>query len=289
MSEQIDKKPETEEKQDKAPAPEEKTSVTKHSISIKGKRLNYTVTAGTILLKEEDVEKGAKPKASIFYVAYTLDDVEDHSTRPITFSFNGGPGSSSVWMHLGLLGPKRVEIPEDGKPATPPYELIENEFTLLDKTDLVFIDPVSTGYSRSVPGEQPDQFHGYKKDIESVGDFIQQYTTRSHRWSCPKFIIGESYGTTRAAGLSTYLQDRHGMYLNGLMLISSILNFSTARFDAGNDLPFLLFLPTYTATAWYHKKLSPELQTGPGCHHRQGQGFCLQPICPRPDAGQPAF
>ena len=260
MSEQKDKKIEDDTKEDKTPTPEEKTSVTKHTISIKGKKLNYTVTAGTILLKEEDVDKGAKAKASIFYVAYTLDDVEDHATRPITFSFNGGPGSSSVWMHLGLLGPKRVEVPEDGSPATPPYELIENEFTMLDKTDLVFIDPVSTGYSRSVPGEQPDQFHGYKKDIESVGDFIHQYATRNHRWSCPKFIIGESYGTTRAAGLSTYLQDRHGMYLNGLMLISSILNFSTARFDAGNDLPYLLFLPTYTATAWYHNKLSPEFQ-----------------------------
>jgi carboxypeptidase C (cathepsin A) len=193
-------------------------------------------------------------------VAYTLDDVKDPTSRPITFSFNGGPGSSSVWMHLGLLGPKRVEIDDAGEPAPPPYELVDNEYTLLNKTDLVFIDPVSTGYSRSVPGEKPDQFHGYKKDIESVGDFIQQYTTRNARWSCPKFIIGESYGTTRAAGLSTYLQDRHGMYLNGLMLISSILNFGTARFDPGNDLPYILFLPTYTATAWYHNKLSEELQ-----------------------------
>lgn len=256
MSEPKDKTTEAE----TTPIPEEKTTVTTHSISVNGKRLNYTVTAGTIILKEEDEENGPKAKASIFYIAYALDDVEEPTKRPVTFSFNGGPGSSSVWMHLGLLGPKRIEISQEGLPIPPPYKLIENSYTLLEKTDLVFIDPVSTGYSRSVPGEKSDQFHGYRKDIESVGDFIHQYTTRYHRWTCPKFIIGESYGTTRAAGLSSYLQDRHGMYLNGLMLISSILNFSTARFDPGNDLPYMLFLPTYTATAWYHKKLSPELQ-----------------------------
>jgi len=240
--------------------PQEKTSVTKHTISIGGKVIKYTATAGTLILKEEDEEKGTKPKASIFYVAYTQDDVDDFAKRPITFSFNGGPGSSSVWMHLGLLGPKRVLLDKDGMPLPPPYKLVENEFSLLDTTDLVFIDPVSTGYSRSVPGEKSEEFHGVKKDIESVGDFIQQYTSRNKRWLSPKYIIGESYGTTRAAGLSGYLQDRHGMFLNGLMLVSSILNFGTARFDPGNDLPYILFLPTYTATAWYHKKLNSELQ-----------------------------
>ena len=240
--------------------PEEKTTVTKHQIHIGGKDIHYTATAGTIILKEEDEEKGEKPKASIFYVAYTMDDVQDLTKRPITFSFNGGPGSSSVWMHLGLLGPKRVHLDTEGMPFPPPYNLVENEFSLLDKTDLVFIDPVSTGYSRSVPGEKSEEFHGVKKDIESVGDFIHQYTSRNRRWISPKYIIGESYGTTRAAGLSGYLQDRHGMFLNGLMLVSSILNFGTALFDPGNDLPYILFLPTYTATAWYHKKLNSEYQ-----------------------------
>ena len=255
-----DKTEEKQEKQEKPEVPEEKTVFTSHTTTLGGQEIKYSVTAGPIVLKEEDEEKGVKPKASIFYIAYTRDDVDDHAKRPITFSFNGGPGSSSVWLHLGVLGPKRVKLDEDGKPYPPPYELVENEHSLLDKTDLVFIDPVSTGYSRTVPGEKAEQFHDVKKDIQSVGDFIHQYVTRNKRWGSPKFVIGESYGTTRAAGLSNYIQDRHGMFLNGVMLISTILNFGADRFDPGNDLPFYTFLPTYTATAWYHNKLSPELQ-----------------------------
>jgi carboxypeptidase C (cathepsin A) len=251
---------ETPNETEKKPVPEETSTTTQHSMIVNGKELKYSVTAGTIVLKEEDEEEGRKAKASIFYVAYTLDGVKDLGERPITFSFNGGPGSSSIWMHMGMLGPKRVLMDEDGMPYPPPNQLVESEYTLLDKSDLVFIDPVSTGYSRAVPGEKAEQFHGVKKDIESVGDFIHQFTTRNKRWASPKFLIGESYGTTRSAGLSGYLQDRHGMYLSGIMLISSILNFSTARFDPGNDLPFILFLPTYTSTAWYHKKLEPDLQ-----------------------------
>jgi len=163
-------------------------------------------------------------------------------------------------MHLGLLGPKRVLMSDEGKPVGPPYQLVDNEFSLFDQTDLIFIDPVSTGYSRTVPKEKPDQFHTVKKDIRSVGDFIRIWTTRNKRWISPKFLIGESYGTTRAAGLAGYLHERHGMYLNGIMFISSILNFITAQFDEGNDLPYILFLPSYTATAWYHHKLSDPLQ-----------------------------
>ena len=259
MTEENTSPKETDKKETPEP-PEETAVTTHHSMMLGGKELKYTVTAGTILLKEETEEDGTKAKASIFYVAYSLDGVKDPSKRPLTFSFNGGPGSSSVWMHMGMLGPKRVLLDEDGMPYPPPNQLVENEYSLLDKTDLVFIDPVSTGYSRAVPGEKADQFHGVKKDIESVGDFIHQFTTRNKRWASPKFLIGESYGTTRSAGLSGYLQERHGMYLNGIMLISSILNFSTARFDAGNDLPYILFLPTYTATAWYHHKLDDDLQ-----------------------------
>ncbi len=251
---------EKEKQEEKTPVPEDTQSITKHSMTIDGKKLDYTVTTGTLVLHEEDEEKGEKPKASIFYIAYTLDDVEDPASRPLTFSFNGGPGSSSVWMHMGMLGPKRVLLDDDGMPFPPPYKLVDNEYSLLDKTDLVFIDPVSTGYSRTVPGEKSEEYHGVEKDVESVGDFIHQYTTRSKRWLSPKFIIGESYGTTRAAGLSGYVQQKHGMYLNGLMLVSSILNFATARFDPGNDLPFIFFLPTYTSTAWYHKQLDDDLQ-----------------------------
>ena len=253
-----DKAAEKPKEEKKPPAPEEKIVQTKHSLKIGGQEIKYTATAGTILLKLED----GTPKASIFYVAYTKDDVTDPSHRPLTFSFNGGPGSSSVWLHLGLFGPRRVQMGDAGSLLPPPYKLVDNDVSLLDISDLVFIDPVSTGYSRAVPGEAPQQFHGITPDVESVADFIRLYATRSKRWSSPKFLAGESYGTTRAAGLSGYLQQRYGMYLNGIVLISSILNFETAEFDAGNDLPYILYLPTYTAIAWYHKKLPPDLQGG---------------------------
>jgi carboxypeptidase C (cathepsin A) len=254
---------ENDKKEEKYPTPEEKIVTTRHSVILNGKGLTYTATAGTLILKEEhekeDKAEGEKAKAAIFFVAYTRDDT-DPATRPITFAFNGGPGSSSVWLHLGLLGPKRVQADEDGNAPPPPYRLVNNDYSMLDQTDLVFIDPVSTGFSRAVPGEKPKEFHAFQKDIESVGDFIRLYTTRYQRWSSPKFLAGESYGTTRSAGLSGYLQERHGMYLNGIMLISSILNFQTAYFTPGNDLPYALFLPTYAATAWYHGRLAPDLQ-----------------------------
>ncbi len=245
--------------------PADDLSITHHSIEINGEEINYTVTAGTIVLKEEGKKKGkatgVKAKATLFFVAYTLDGVENPSARPLTFAFNGGPGSSSVWLHLGVLGPRRVYLEEDGKAPPPPYHLVDNEFSILDITDLVFIDPVSTGYSRAVPGEKPDEFHNFKKDIESVGDFIRLYTTRYRRWTSPKFVIGESYGTTRASGLAGYLQKEHGFYLNGLMLVSIVLNFQTIRFGTGNDLPHILYLPTFAASAWHHQRLSEELQS----------------------------
>jgi len=253
-----DKAAEKPKEEKKPPTPEEKIVQTKHSLKVGGQEIKYTATAGTILLKLED----GTPKASIFYVAYTKDDVSDPSQRPLTFSFNGGPGSSSVWLHLGLFGPRRVQMGDAGSLLPPPYKLVDNDVSLLDISDLVFIDPVSTGYSRAVPGETPQQFHGITPDVESVADFIRLYATRNKRWSSPKFLAGESYGTTRAAGLSGYLQQRYGMYLNGIVLISSILNFETAEFDTGNDLPYILYLPTYTAIAWYHKKLPPDLQGG---------------------------
>ena len=256
-------------KEEPQEAPKDNLVETQHSITLNGQQISYTVTCGTIVLKEESEKKGEnegesegeKPKASVFFIAYTLDNVPDRSQRPITFSFNGGPGSSSVWLHLGVLGPRRVLMGDAGALLPPPYRLADNAYSLLDVTDLVFIDPVSTGYSRAVKGEKARQFHSLKKDIESVGNFIRLYASRYQRWGSPKFLIGESYGTTRASGLSGYLQQRHGMYLNGIMLISSVLNFATIEFEVGNDLlPYVLFLPTYTATAWYHKRLPPELQ-----------------------------
>ncbi|MEA3440069.1 MAG: peptidase S10 [Chloroflexota bacterium] len=265
-----EKKPknETTPEEEQTPIQKDLLVETKHAITLDGVEIPYTVTCGTIVLKEESEKKGEqageaegeKPRATIFFIAYTHDEVEDKSSRPVTFSFNGGPGSSSVWLHLGLLGPRRVLMGDVDNLLPPPYHMEDNTHSLLDQTDLVFIDPVSTGYSRPVPGEKAKEFHGFKKDIESVGDFIRLYCTRYQRWNSPKFLIGESYGTTRAAGLSGYLQERHGMYLNGIMLISTILNFQTHRFDQGNDMPYIVFLPTYTATAWYHKRLVEDLQ-----------------------------
>jgi len=243
-------------KDEKKPAPEDKSVQTKHSLKIGGQEVKYTATAGTMVLKLED----GTPKASIFYVAYTKDDVTDAAKRPITFAFNGGPGAGSLWLHIGALGPRRVEMGDVGNLLPPPYKFVDNEASILDVTDIVFIDPVTTGYSRTVPGEADKQFHGVQEDVQSVGDFIRLWATRNRRWGSPKFLAGESYGTTRAAGLSGYLQQRYGMYLNGIILISAILNFQTAEFDTGNDLPYILYLPTYTAIAWYHKKLPGDLQ-----------------------------
>lgn len=264
-----------------APPPVDVISRTSHTVTIAGRTLAYTATTGRLILKAEDEKEGEKPKAAIFFVAYTLDPPEgtsesDHAAaRPITFSFNGGPGSSSVWLHLGLLGPRRVTLESDGRPLPPPYRLVNNDFSLLDKTDLVFIDPVTTGFSRAVPGEKDQQFHGFKPDIESVGDFIRLFISRYHRWGSPRYLIGESYGTTRAAGLAGYLQERHGLYLNGIMLISVVLNFMTLDFDPGNDLPYVLFLPTYAATAHYHHRLPPELQADLGRTLAEVEAFAL--------------
>ncbi len=246
----------TEEKtQPKAPL-EEVVSETNHSIRVGDIQIDYTARAGTLVMRDEE----KKPKASIFYVAYRREGIEDTSERPVTFSFNGGPGSSSVWLHLGAFGPKRVLLDAEGHPLPPPSVLVDNEYTLLDLTDLVFIDPVTTGFSRAAPGEDPKQFHGVTEDVESVGDFIRLFVSREKRWNSPKFLAGESYGTTRAAGLSGYLQDRHGLYLNGIILVSSVLDFQTLIFSPGNQTPYFLYLPSYAATAWYHGKLSAELQ-----------------------------
>jgi len=251
------------EKKEEKPTPKDNLVVTKHKVTIGGKEIKYTVTAGTMILKEETADRekeaeGEKPRAQIFFVAYTKDGVTDKSKRPITFSFNGGPGSSSVWLHLGVLGPRRVVLTDEGEMPKPPFKLTNNQFSILDDTDLVFIDPMNTGYTRPVDGVAPKEWHGFKKDIQLVGDFIRLYTTRNNRWLSPKFLAGESYGTTRSAGLSGYLQDRHGMYLNGLMLISVVLDFTTIDFNLNNDLPNILFVPGYAATAWYHNVLKPK-------------------------------
>jgi carboxypeptidase C (cathepsin A) len=250
--------PEKEKETEKEPV----LSVTEHELTIGGKIIKYRATAGYMLMKDA---KNEKAKANIFFIAYTKLDTDAEKVEPakraVTFSFNGGPGSASIWLHMGAIGPKRVVMTEKGESLPPPYRMMDNDATWLDATDLVFIDPVSTGYSRAAKDEDPHQFHGFTEDIASVGDFIRLWTTRNQRWASPKFLVGESYGTTRASGLSDYLQERYGLYLNGITLISSIMNFQTARFTQGNDLPYQLFLPTYTAAAWYHKKLGGALAT----------------------------
>ena len=241
------------------PKDKPKESVTQHSVTINGAKVDYTVKAGLIPLKDPE----GKPTAEIFYVAYTKDGAGDLTKRPLTFSFNGGPGSSSVWMHMGLLGPRRVKLKDDGGALPPPYTLVDNEYSLLDETDLVFIDPVGTGYSRASKPDEAKKFFGVKEDAQSVAEFIRLYVTKNTRWSSPKFLIGESYGTTRAAYLSGLLANKHRMNLNGIMLVSTVLNFQTIWGGEGNDLPHALYLPSYTATAWHHRKLPQDLQSKP--------------------------
>lgn len=246
------------------PHHEDTSTETTHTVAVGGETIEYTATAGHLVLKDEE----GKKQASFFSISYVRNDVRDRRSRPVVFSFNGGPGSSSVWLHLGAFGPRRVRLEAAGWPLPPPGRLVDNEHSLLDIADLVFIDPVSTGYSRAIPEEEAKSYHHFKKDLESVGEFIRLWLARNHRWGSPKFLAGESYGTTRSAGLAGHLLKRHGLYFNGLILVSSILNFQTAGFDTstwtfnrGNDLPYALFLPTYAATAWYHRRLPDDLQS----------------------------
>jgi carboxypeptidase C (cathepsin A) len=237
--------------------PKDDVVTTRHTLKVGRRTLRYTATAGRVVLREEVLEegvfKGHQAKAEMSLTSYVL-DAPAGTNRPVTFAFNGGPGSSSVWLHLGLLGPRRVDSGDVGHLTPPPYGLLDNVETLLTVSDLVFIDPVSTGYSRAVEGGKPKDYHGFKADIESVGELIRLWTKRNNRWLSPKFVAGESYGTTRAAALAEHLQTAHGLYLNGLMLISSVLDFATVDFDFKNDRAFVDYLPTYAAVAHYHGK-----------------------------------
>jgi carboxypeptidase C (cathepsin A) len=233
-------------------------------------KLDYSTHTGYLDLKNDT----GKLIAKVFFTYYRKKG-EATANRPITFTFNGGPGSSSVWLHMGGLGPKRVLLKDDGTATAPPYKYINNEYSWLDKTDLVFIDPVSTGYSRAASGESPKQFHGYVEDIQSVGSFIRYFLSKYERWGSPKFLAGESYGTTRAAGLSKFLTDSYRIYINGIFLISPVLNFGTNDYYIGNDLPRALYIPSYTAAAWYHKKLAPELQSDFAKAIRESEAFAL--------------
>ena len=227
--------------------------VTHHQITLQGKPLRYTATAGRLPIKRAD----GKIEAEMFFVAYTLDG-QEANRRPLTFAFNGGPGSASVWLHMGALGPKRVVLQKDGFMPAAPYRSEDNPYTALDKTDLVMVDAIGTGFSRASTTEIAKKYWSVKGDIQAFGEFIRLYLTRYERWSSPLFMLGESYGTTRAAGVSGYLTDR-GISFNGIILLSTVLDFQTLEFTKVNDEPFALILPSYTMIAAYHKKLAPEL------------------------------
>ncbi len=243
---------------------------TQHEITLGGELVRYSATVGALRVRED----GDEAKADMFFVAYQREGVES-AQRPVMFTFNGGPGSSSVWLHMGAFGPRWVAMPENGERPKPPFDLQDNEHSILAHTDLVFIDPVTTGYSRPVEGQKGGQFHGVREDVRWIGEFIRLWTTRYERWDSPKFLAGESYGTTRAAALAQYMESRLGWYPSGVILVSSILSFQTARFDAGNDLPYPLFLPTYTATAWFHGQLAPDLQQDLRATLDEAEAFAL--------------
>jgi carboxypeptidase C (cathepsin A) len=227
--------------------------ITHHQATVNGKTLNYTATTGRLPIKRED----GKIEAEMFFVAYTLDG-QDAGRRPLTFAFNGGPGSASVWLHMGALGPKRVVLQQNGFMPAAPYRLEDNPDTILDRSDIVMVDAMATGYSRAATAELTKKFLGLKGDVQAFGEFVRLYLSRYDRWTSPLFLLGESYGTTRAAGLAGYLAD-HGIAFNGVTLLSMAVDFQTLEWNKSNDLPYILLLPTFNMIAGYHHKLAADL------------------------------
>ena len=232
--------------------PKAESSVTQHHFTGGGKSFDYTATAGTLIVRDDN----DKPVASMGYVAYTRKDVKDIGTRPLMFAFNGGPGSSSLWLHMGVLGPRRV-IVSDPTPTPPaPFHTVENEFGVLDKSDLVMIDPVGTGLSHAVCEHKDDEFWSVDPDIDSIGRFIAQYVSDNNRWGSPKYLLGESYGTTRGAAIVDYLRARRSLTFNGLVLVSVATDIEAIFAELpGNDRPYAVYLPGYAAVAWYQHAL----------------------------------
>jgi carboxypeptidase C (cathepsin A) len=233
----------------------EKVSTTHHTVSVDGEKIDYTARAGTMVLYDEN----GKPKATVFYISYTKDGT-DSTKRPVTFFFNGGPGSASIWLDMGIMSPMHPTMGPDGHQPAPPYDLVPNPYTPLATTDLVQVDAMMTGYSRPAPGVAASDFTGTQNDITMFGEFIRDYLDKYHRWASPKYLFGESYGTFRSAGLANELQEREGVYLNGVMLLGTVLDLGNIAPSPINDNAYAMFLPTYTATAWYHKKLPADLE-----------------------------
>lgn len=264
---------------DEAPKKEavkEKATVSvKKSYQINSKTVPFDVTTGYLSLENNKAEQVAK----VFYTAYIQENTKSEQ-RPIMFAFNGGPGSASVWLHLGVLGPKIIEMTDKGETLPPPYKLIENKHTWLDLCDIVFIDPVGTGFSRPETEQKPDGFYGFKNDAKWVSEFIRQYVNANKRWDSPKYLCGESYGTTRAVGVADYLMSKHGMYLNGIVLVSCALDFETLREYDGNNLPFVCNLPAYSAAAFYHKQLADSLQADLPSLLKKAEHFAINTYAP---------
>src|SRR5581483_9839109 len=231
---------------------EEKISTTSHTVRLDGREIKYTATAGTLPIRLDNGQVVAR----MFFVAYTKDG-DDVKTRPLSFLYNGGPGAATIWLHMGSFAPKHVQMAEDGFQPAPPYHLVDNENSLIDVTDMVFVDAISTGYSRMTPGNSSAQFHGQSGDLRAFGEFINEYLTHFSRWPSPKYLIGESYGTIRSAGLAQEIQERHGIELNGIALISSLLTYQTLSPAPENDVAYAANIETIAAVAWYHKKLPP--------------------------------
>ena len=236
----------------------DKISQTSHAIKIDGREIKYTASAGTLPIRLDD----GKVAARMFFVAYTKDG-EDARTRPISFLFNGGPGSASVWLHMGSFAPRKARMADEGFLPPPPYQLVDNEYSLIDASDLVFVDAIDTGFSRVMPGVDNQQFHGQEGDIRAFGEFIAEYLDTYNRYPSPKYLIGESYGTIRSAGLSRELQTRHGIELNGIVLVSALLSYQTLQPAPNNDIAWAVQIQTFAATAWYHKRLPADLQQKP--------------------------
>lgn len=226
--------------------------ISKHAIKIDNKLINYTATVGTLILKNEKDE----PIASFGYTAYVKDGEADMSKRPIIFSYNGGPGSSSLWLHMGIMGPRRVVVNDPLPNGPAPYKIEDNPFSMLDVADIVMIDPVGTGLSRTIGKNKYSDFWGVDGDIKSVSHFIRDYVHENERWNSPKYLLGESYGTFRSAGVADYLQDNYGISVNGVVLVSNVLDIRQLAFNPGDDLPYEVYFPTYAATAWYHNKIA---------------------------------
>ena len=237
---------------DSAAATKPEKFITKHSIKIDNKPISYTATVGTLILKNEKDE----PIASFGYTAYTKDGETDMSKRPVTFSYNGGPGSSSMWLHMGVMGPRRVVVNDPSPNGPPPYKLEDNNYSILDVSDIVMMDPVGTGLSRAVGKGKNTDFWGVDGDIKSVSQFIKNYVNDNERWNSPKYLLGESYGTFRSAGVADFLQENFGISVNGIVLVSNVLDIRTLSFQPGDDLSYEVNLPTYAATAWYHNKVT---------------------------------